>query len=458
MIRSFLAVAIVAALVPAAQAAPPPPDLPGLVRVERVREHQLALQRIAEAHGGNRASGHPGYAASADYVTRTLAKAGYRTSEQRFDFDYFELTGEQVLAQAAPATKSYQHEVDFYVRSLSTTATVDAGVTLVSLTCGGKLENFPAGTIAMLRMEPLCWREQAAGAAAAGAAAVVFEYPDSTDRASARGEDLRAPQPFPVLSVEASPAKEFRELAAKGLRLRIETRTLRERRSTTNVIAEAPVDLDPENRNVVMVGAHLDGVPAGPGSNDNASGTGAVLAIAEQLARVGPTRNTVRFAFWGAEESGLWGSKHYTAGLTEAERAGIALYLNFDMLGSPNYVRQVQYGEDAGSAAILRAFTGYFAGRGLATEPIQHQGTDHVPFAWKGIPVGGLEAGASELKTAEQAKVYGGTAGQPLDPCYHQACDDYRNVNLVGLDELTDGAAFAVQHFAHSVREVRQPR
>src|SRR5690606_28644690 len=97
--------------------------------------------------------------------------------------------------------------------------------------------------------------------------------------------------------------------------------------------------------NVVMVGAHLDSVAEGPGINDNGTGSAAVLEIAKQMRKVKP-KNKVRFALWGAEESGLVGSDYYVANLSEAERAKIALYLNFDMIGSPNYVRFVYDGDN----------------------------------------------------------------------------------------------------------------
>ena len=58
----------------------------------------------------------------------------------------------------------------------------------------------------------------------------------------------------------------------------------------------------------VVVGSHLDSVLEGPGINDDGSGTAQDLAIAEQLPKVlKKPNNRVRFAFWGAEESGLLG-------------------------------------------------------------------------------------------------------------------------------------------------------
>jgi hypothetical protein len=143
----------------------------------------------------------------------------------------------------------------------------------------------------------------------------------------------------------------------------------------------------------------------------------------------------------------------------------IALMLDFDMLASPNYVRFVYDGDNstgqnnvpgpAGSGAIEKTFNDYFAGRGLATDPTAFDGrSDYNAFISVGIPAGGIFTGAEGIKTPEQAATYGGTAGQPYDPCYHQACDRYDNVNLTGFDQMIDATAYATEVFANSTLTV----
>ncbi|WP_220490688.1 M28 family peptidase [Tessaracoccus sp. MC1627] len=187
-------------------------------------------------------------------------------------------------------------------------------------------------------------------------------------------------------------------------------------------------------------------------------GSAALLETALQMASV-KTTNTVRFAWWGAEESGLLGSEHYVAGLTPAEAARIALYLNFDMVASPNYIFGVYDGDNssgtapvsipAGSDKIEDVFERYYAGRG---EPYQDStfsgGSDYGPFIAVGIPAGGLFTGAEGLKTAQEVATYGGTAGIAYDPCYHQACDTIDNVSHHALDVNSDAVATAVLTFA----------
>ena len=220
------------------------------------------------------------------------------------------------------------------------------------------------------------------------------------------------------------------------------------------MLAELP-GKNPDN--VVMVGGHLDSVIEGPGINDNGSGSAAILEIAEQMEKVKPW-NTVRFAWWGAEESGLVGSTFYVNSLAAAELDRIALYLNFDMVGSPNFVRFVYDGSGdigptgpAGSAEIEDVFNGYFAANGLATEPTAFDGrSDYQAFINNGIPAGGLFTGAEGIKTAAQAAIYGGTAGAPYDPCYHQACDTFANNSNVVLDQMSDAIAHATITFAQN--------
>jgi Zn-dependent M28 family amino/carboxypeptidase len=206
--------------------------------------------------------------------------------------------------------------------------------------------------------------------------------------------------------------------------VRVSTSTLSEVRTTTNVLADSPTGSDDR---VVVVGAHLDSVIAGPGINDNGSGSSTILEIAEEMAELNiRNRQKLRFAFWGAEENNLLGSEHYVATLSDEELGSIVANLNFDMLGSPNYVRFVYDGDGSdtpiagppGSAQIEQVFNQYFASQGLETDPTAFDGrSDYGPFIAVGIPAGGLFSGAEGEKTPEQAAVYGGTAGEPYDPC-----------------------------------------
>jgi Zn-dependent M28 family amino/carboxypeptidase len=230
-------------------------------------------------------------------------------------------------------------------------------------------------------------------------------------------------------------------------------------RASYNVLAERT---GKNTENVVMAGAHLDSVVRGPGINDNGSGSAALLEVAEQMAKVKP-QNTLRFAWWGSEEFSLLGSIHYVDTLPQAERDKIALYLNFDMVGSPNHVFFIYDGDNSdgvgapagppGSAQVEDKFEEFFASRDIATLGTDFDGrSDYGPFIAAGIPAGGLFTGAEGIKTAAQAAEpdWAGTAGQQYDPCYHLACDTFDNVNLFALDTNSDAIAYATLSFAMS--------
>jgi Zn-dependent M28 family amino/carboxypeptidase len=214
----------------------------------------------------------------------------------------------------------------------------------------------------------------------------------------------------------------------------------------------------------IVVGAHLDSVEAGPGINDNGSGSSTLIETAEQISRLGLTpKNRLRFAFWGAEEAGLVGSTAYVNEQVANGGIGdIEANLNFDMVGSPNFVRFVYDGDLSnsapppggapnGSGQIEGVFARYFSSQGLAHAPTAFDGrSDYGPFIANGVPAGGLFTGAEGIKTAAQAATYGGVAGAPYDPCYHQACDTIANLNSTALDQMSDAAAHTAWTLARS--------
>jgi Zn-dependent M28 family amino/carboxypeptidase len=214
-----------------------------------------------------------------------------------------------------------------------------------------------------------------------------------------------------------------------------------------------------------MAGAHLDSVTEGPGINDDGSGTAALLEVAQNMAKSNG-ENTLRFGFWAGEELGLLGSTDYVTGLDPAERDRIALYLNFDMIGSPNYVQTVYDSDQStfpadgvtipdGSIAIEDLFESYYTSVGEPYDDSAFDGrSDYQAFIDNGIPSGGLFTGAEEVKTAEQQAIWGGTAGEQFDPCYHAACDTYANVDLHALDVNSDLIAYAMLTYAYSTESV----
>jgi Zn-dependent M28 family amino/carboxypeptidase len=214
--------------------------------------------------------------------------------------------------------------------------------------------------------------------------------------------------------------------APDGTRIEVEVEASTPRQRSQNVIADTLGDSDGR---VVMAGGHLDSVPGGPGINDNGSGVAALIEAAEAIGP-DPPRAPVRLAFWGAEEVGVAGSRHYVRSLSREERRRIAAYLNFDMLGSPNAVTELYVDGAPELNRVLRRV----AGRPLGSVAAGGS-SDHAPFADAGIPVSGLYTGGPEQ----------GNGGRPRDPCYHLACDTAANVDDAVLLRMARAAADAIE-------------
>ncbi|MBC9820529.1 M28 family metallopeptidase [Terrabacter sp. MAHUQ-38] len=430
------------------------------VELAGVREHQAALQAIADANGGTRFSGSPGFDASAAYVADKLRAAGWTVTTQPFDFVTFEELSPSVLEEVAPVARSLPHNIMSYSGSGDVTAAVSTPSGDQRGCVASDWAGFPAGNIALVsRGTPTgfpvacTFALKASNAIAAGATGVIVYNNIAGPLNGTLGAGFTGN--VPVVGIEQALGLEL--AATPGLIVHLKTDTLRETVTTSNVLAELR---GKNSSNVVMAGAHLDSVNAGPGINDNGSGSAALVEIAENLAKVKP-QNTLRFAWWGAEEANLIGSTFYVNTLPMAELQKIALYLNFDMIGSPNYVFFIYDGDDsdrtgagpgpAGSAQIEKTFEAYFTSRGLPFKGTDFSGrSDYGPFIASGVPSGGLFTGAEGIKTAQEAAIWGGTAGQAYDPCYHQACDTYANNNNTALAENSDAVAYAVLSYAMS--------
>jgi Zn-dependent M28 family amino/carboxypeptidase len=325
---------------------------------------------------------------------------------------------------------------------------------------------FPAGNIALLQRGTCTFELKAENAAAAGAVGIVIfnqGNTDAPDRNDIPAVTLTANNTSGIPVLGTTYALGVTLADTPGLQMRVFANTLRQVLPTFNVLAEKTGRNDD---NVVMAGAHLDSVLAGPGINDNGSGSAALLETAIQMAKV-KTPNTVRFAWWGAEESGLVGSTNYVNGLSQAEKDRIALYMNYDMVGSPNYIFMVYDADEstfpapagvpipAGSTAIEDLYESYYTLIGEPYDDTEFSGrSDYQAFIVNDIPSGGLFTGAEEIKTEEQEAIWGGTAGAQFDPCYHEACDTIDNVDLHALEVNSDLIAFAMLTFAYSTESV----
>ena len=440
------------------------------VTVNGILQHEREFQAIANRNGGIRASGLPGHTESATYVARTLRRAGYQVHRQTFTFPFFREVTPATLEQLTPEQQDFETAAFTYSGSGDVSGSVIATNDVIvpadptpnTSTSGCEASDFdpaPADpSIALVQRGSCSFELKTQNAEAAGYDAVIIFNEGNPGRTDLTVGTLGNPQNIPVVGLSYADAVALLEdINNGGATARVVTDVEVDlNRETENVIADLPKKSKTKHDDqVVVVGAHLDSVTEGPGINDNGSGSSTILEIAEQMAKLKMTKKMerpVRFAFWGAEEAGLLGSEHYVAELSAADRAKIYANLNFDMLGSPNYVRFVYDGDGSsggptgppGSGAIEQVFTDYFDSKNLASEPTDFSGrSDYGPFIEAGIPAGGLFSGAEGVKTDEEAAIYGGTAGEAYDACYHQACDDITNLNTDALFELGDAAAHA---------------
>ncbi|KAA1425448.1 M20/M25/M40 family metallo-hydrolase [Mumia zhuanghuii] len=441
------------------------------VTVNGILKHARALQVIANQNDGTRASGLPGYEASVDYVVKQLRRSGYSVKKQAFTFSFFRSLSEPTLSQVSPTPTDYETDIfDYSGGGDVTGVVVPANDNIIpatpepSSTAGCEPEDFTAApaepAVALVQRGGCDFAVKADNATAAGYDALIIFNEGNPGRTELSVGTLGTPKSIPVVGLSYEDAVALLDQVEAGpVSVNVSTEVETDpNRTTWNVIANLNAkDLKKvKNKDqVVVVGAHLDSVTAGPGINDNGSGTAGILAIAQEMADLKLTKKLsrpVRFAFWGAEEANLLGSEHYVASLTDQQRSKIYANLNFDMIGSPNYVRFVYDGDGSnggpvgppGSDVIETVFTDYFESQGLASEPTDFDGrSDYGPFIAAGIPAGGLFSGAEGVKTPEQAAIYGGTAGEWYDPCYHQACDDITNLSVKSLNELGDAAAHA---------------
>jgi Zn-dependent M28 family amino/carboxypeptidase len=476
------------------------------VTLKDLLRHAKVLQHIGDRNDGNRASGLPGYDASADYVAHTMRKAGYDVTVQEFEFPYFEELGPSSFAQVGPTPTTYVDGEDYDLMDYSGSGTVEAPVVPIDLnltpprasTSGCEPTDFldAAGNsivtdkIALMQRGTCPFGDKVANAATAGAVGAVVmnqgngDPVQNADRYELLLGTLGGPVDIPAVSTGYFLGEELANTA--NLVLSISADTISTIRSTSNVLAQSRWG---RTDNVVMAGAHLDSEPDTVGINDNGSGSIALLEVAKEMRKF-RTENAVRFAWWGAEEAGLQGSNHYVDQLTEQEIADIALYLNFDMIASPNYTLGVYDGDDSaqegsgpgpdGSAAIEAVFQEFFAERGEQTRAADFTGrSDYGPFIAAGvdIPAGGLFTGAETIKTEADVAVWGGLAGEQMDVCYHDPCDSlrpeedgapeglhdaledtgydlYGNLNKYAFDLNADAVATAVMTFARDTSAV----
>jgi Zn-dependent M28 family amino/carboxypeptidase len=451
-----------------------PADLQSRVTVAGVRAHLEALQAISDANGGNRAAGTPGYENSGQYIESVLTAAGYDTERQVFEattqtIDAFALAVDGITftddedADGEPDPLGVPME---FTPSTPAAGLADLPLVAPAVATGCTAAEWTGvdatGGIALVSRGGCPFADKSAAARAAGAVAALVYNNEPAPLQGTLGE--QTPDLVPTVGILQSQGQTLLTALESGpvtadLQLQQTITTI----ETFNIIADTPTG---DRANTVMLGAHLDSVPEGPGINDNGSGSAAILEIAVQLAASGDLNNRVRFAWWGAEEIGLVGSQHYVDSLDDQAKDEIATYLNFDMVASPNYVISVYDADQSsyeapvevpeGSVQTEDAFTSYFDEIGQPWVDTAFDGrSDYDAFIAADIAASGLFTGADDVKTADEVALFGGTEGIAHDPNYHSAGDDLSNIDDTALGIMIGAMAHVTAELANDVSAIR---
>jgi Zn-dependent M28 family amino/carboxypeptidase len=429
------------------------------VTTDAMMAHLTKLQDIANANNGTRAVGTPGYEASVDYVVNTLRNSGFDVQTPEFSARVFHAEKPAVTVGGRPVEA---RALEF---SLGTPPDGVSGPLVAAPTgeapgCqAADYDRLPVrGAVVLVDRGTCPFAQKEDAAAQRGAVAmIVADNVDEQQMGGTLGADTDVK--IPVVSVTKSIGVELRaQPGPTTIKLTASSQNFKARNVIAQTKTGSPTD-------VVMAGAHLDSVAAGPGINDNGSGVAAILETAVQLGNSPQVHNAVRFGFWGAEELGLIGSRNYVESLDLSGLKNIALYLNFDMLASPNpgyftYDGDQSLAADArgrpvvpeGSAGIERTLVAYLNTSGKTAQDTSFDGrSDYDGFTLAGIPSGGLFSGAENKMSQEQAKLWGGTADQPFDPNYHEKTDTLDHIDRTALGINGGGVAYAMGLYAQDL-------
>jgi Zn-dependent M28 family amino/carboxypeptidase len=389
-----------------------------------IGRHLDAVAAAAEAGGGTREAGGAGDRATRRMLVRTLRAAGWRVTEQPVRFPFFV---ERRPPEVVPAGGGALSSGDVRTLQFSPGGEVRGPVRVIGFVpgrdsaAGCRAPDFRIlrrGEIALIQRGTCPLRRKARNAERAGAAAVLIPNDGRPGRITTYAGSLGdVGVGIPVLALSTDAGR----VVAAAPRARVSVDAVAERRRTGNVLAELG-----SGRRVLMAGAHLDSVAAGPGLNDNGSGMAALLSVAEAFRGRPPAGVRLRLGFWGAEELGLIGARRYVRGLGRRERRAIRAYLNFDMVGTP----RGRPGVYASAPALARLLRGELraTGRDRIDREDLDGASDHAAFQAAGVPIGGVFTG--------------------LDRCYHRACDDADNVDRALAADVARAAGGALLELA----------
>jgi hypothetical protein len=436
-----------------------PRDMGGKVTADGMYTHLRKLQEIADANGGNRAEGTPGYDASVDYIVKVLKDKGFDV--QTPEFERLERTegGNPTLT-----VSGRDYRVD---QASLLVATPPNGLNAITLrpqkapgcTAADYGTVSVKGAIAVVDDTGCSVVAKQNTAIAKGAVGLLVV---SSPGAGGSPAGLFTSGYYQQLTVPVGVIDRAADAALRRtnapVRLVLDSKPVTVKRR--NVVAQTKTG---DSKNVVVAGAHLDSAPRSPGINNNGSAVAALLETASVLGAQPEIANAVRFVFWGSEAEG---AAKYVRGLARDQLDDIALFLGCDALASPNAGYFTYDGDQSGqlnpeiplqavpsgSAGVERTLAGYLNLGGVRPADMPLSTTaDYAPFMAAGVPIGGLTAGWSQRKTEVQARLWGGQAGVAFDPNYNTARDNIDGLDREALSVMGQALASAIGSYAQSV-------
>ncbi|EKG11208.1 Glycoside hydrolase family 47 [Macrophomina phaseolina MS6] len=436
-------------------------ELQAAISGDALYEHEAQLQSFAYAYPErNRVMGGQGHNDTVTYIYNTLSALDYYDVTLQPWTSYVQQSGDFSLAIDG------ENITTAILFDYSSSGTASASIVPVS-NVGCEQSDYPAeveGNIALISRGTCEFGLKSVYAGLAGAAgAIIYNNIEGDITGGTLGTPREEGPYVPTVGISRALGLELVDEVAAGETptADIFTNTSIVESLTYNVLAQT---LGGDQNNTLILSGHSDSVAAGPGINDDGSGSTGILEVAIQLSNF-TTTNSVRFAWWSGEEEGLLGSTYYVENLPSTELAKLRLMLDFDMIASPNYIYAVYDGDGssfnlsgpAGSAEAEKLFEDYYTARGVNYTSTAFDGrSDYGPFLDAGVASGGIFTGAEGIKTEEEAEAFGGEAGVAYDVNYHAAGDTLDNLDFTAFVLNTQAIAHAVATYATSFESLNQ--
>ncbi|MGE3271294.1 MAG: M20/M25/M40 family metallo-hydrolase [Chloroflexota bacterium] len=316
---------------------------------------------------GSRQAGSNVQTQTHQYLESQFQAMGYETELQPFPITSYQDRGSSLTLTSGTSQDVIANTLQYSGPGVVEAQLVEAGL--------GRPADFDAvsaaGKIALVTRGEIRFVDKVKAAESAGAVAVIIV----NNQPGNFNGSLIGMSTIPTVGVAQEDGATLRQAARDGGTVRVAVDASIQESTGVNVIATRA-----GGPQTLVIGGHIDSVAAGPGANDNASGTAVVLELARVLAQR-ETQYTLKFIGFDAEEIGLVGSNYYVNQLSEQERRAIRAMINLDMVGVGTESRV------GGTASLIDLAQAAGEQSGLRLGEMGESGaSDHASFIRAGIP------------------------------------------------------------------------